>query len=127
MASLEELVEVPGVIVAFEFTPDGQLVDYRARVNIPQDIATLATQFCSAVCGMFSALATAYSRESTMNWVPEEGWAYSGGGWTVAVGKSGTTWHGVFSETAKIDYNTLYTMLIGERDFSQVTPWPWAE
>jgi roadblock/LC7 domain-containing protein len=127
MASLEELLELPGVIVAFEFTPDGQLVSYRAKVSIPPDIAALATQFSSAVCAMFSALATAYSRESTMNWVPEEGWAYSGGGWTVAVGRSGDAWHGVFSETAKIDYNTLYTTLIGERDVARVTPWPWAE
>jgi roadblock/LC7 domain-containing protein len=127
MASMDELLEVPGVIVAFEFAQDGQLIAYRARVDIPQDIAALTTQFCQAVCAMFNALATAYSRESPMSWLPQEGWAYSGGSWTVAVGRSGDHWHGVFCETSKGDYNSLYATLIAEREPSRVTPWPWAE
>jgi roadblock/LC7 domain-containing protein len=116
MASLEELLELPGVLLAFEFSQDGQLLAHRAKVNIPQDVTALAAQF-----------STAYSRSSPMNWIPPEGWAYSGGGWTVAVGKCGDRWHGVFSETAKIDYNNLYAALVEERDASRVLPWPWTE
>jgi roadblock/LC7 domain-containing protein len=127
MASLEELLELPGVLLAFEFSQDGQLLAHRAKVNVPQDVTALAAQFSGAVSGMLNALATAYSRSSSMNWIPPEGWAYSGGGWTVAVGRCGDRWHGVFSETAKIDYNNLYAALVEERDASRVLPWPWTE
>ena len=46
-----------------------------------------------------------------MNWVPQQGWAYSGGKWTVAVGGN----RGVFVETAKADFNQLFQALVGSR------------
>jgi roadblock/LC7 domain-containing protein len=50
---------------------------------------------------------------SGMSWTPLQGWAYSGGDWTVAIGERGTK--GVFIETAKADFNDLFRVLIGER------------
>jgi roadblock/LC7 domain-containing protein len=44
-----------------------------------------------------------------MNWVPQQGWAYSGGEWTVAIGGN----RGVFVETAKADFNRLFQALVG--------------
>jgi hypothetical protein len=41
-----------------------------------------------------------------MNWTPQQGWAHSGGDWTVAVGAGGPK--GVFIETAKADFNNLF-------------------
>jgi roadblock/LC7 domain-containing protein len=46
-----------------------------------------------------------------MNWTPQQGWAYSGGEWTVAVGGGGRT--GVFVETARADFNKLFGALVG--------------
>jgi hypothetical protein len=46
---------------------------------------------------------------SKMNWVPQQGWAYSGGEWTVAIGGN----RGVFVETAKADFNRLFQALVG--------------
>ena len=43
----------------------------------------------------------------------EQGWAYSGGEYTVAVGEGGT--NGVFVETAKADFNTLFKASVGDR------------
>ena len=46
-----------------------------------------------------------------MNWVPQKGWAYSGGDWTVAIGGN----RGVFVETAHADFNNLFQVLVGPR------------
>lgn len=43
-----------------------------------------------------------------MQWVPQQGWAYSGGDWTVAI--SGN--RGVFVETARTDFNQLFQVLV---------------
>lgn len=48
---------------------------------------------------------------SKMNWVPQKGWMYAGGDWTVDIGGN----RGVFSETAKADFNQLYKVLVGDR------------
>ena len=45
-----------------------------------------------------------------MNWVPQQGWAYSGGEMTAAIGGN----KGVFVETAKADFNQLFQVLVGE-------------
>jgi roadblock/LC7 domain-containing protein len=60
---------------------------------------------------MFNTLAGAFSQLSKMKWVPQQGWAYSGGDWTVAIGGN----KGVFVETTKADFNKLFEVLIGKR------------
>jgi roadblock/LC7 domain-containing protein len=45
-----------------------------------------------------------------MQWTPHQGWAYSGGGWTVAVGKGGNL--GVFIDTDEADVNKLLEVLL---------------
>lgn len=45
---------------------------------------------------------------SQMQWVPQQGWAYSGGDWTVAIGGN----RGVFVETARTDFNQLFQVLV---------------
>jgi roadblock/LC7 domain-containing protein len=44
-----------------------------------------------------------------MKWVPQQGWAYSGGDFTAAIGGN----QGVFIETAKTDFNQLFEVLVG--------------
>ena len=111
MATLDDLLKLPGVMAAGEFTPDGKLVDYKAKMEMSHELATMTAQFCGSVTMMFNTLAGAYTHLIKMNWVPQKGWAFSGGEWTVAVGGS----RGVFVQTAKADFNKLFEALVGRR------------
>jgi roadblock/LC7 domain-containing protein len=109
VASLEELLNLDGVVAAGEFTADGRLVDYKATMDMSQEMAEMSAQFCATVTMMFNTLAGAFSRLTQMNWVPQRGWMYAGGDMTVAIGGN----KGVFAETAKADFNELYRALVG--------------
>ena len=85
-ATLEELLTIEGVVAAGEFTPDGKLVDYKAKMEMSPELAALTAQFCATVTMMFNTLAGAFTQLSRMRWVPQQGWAYSGGDYTVAIG-----------------------------------------
>jgi roadblock/LC7 domain-containing protein len=109
MASLDDLLNIEGVAAAGEFTADGQLVDYKAKMDMSEEMAQMTAQFCATVTMMFNTLAGSFTQLSGMDWVPQQGWAYSGGEWTVAVGSN----RGVFVETAKADFNQLFEALVG--------------
>jgi roadblock/LC7 domain-containing protein len=111
MATLDELLQIQGVVAAGEFTLDGKIVDYKAKMDMAPELAGMTAQFCATVSMLFNTLAGAFSQLSGMNWVPQQGWAYSGGEWTIAVGGN----KGVFIETAKADFNTLFAALVGQR------------
>jgi roadblock/LC7 domain-containing protein len=113
MASLEELCKIDGVVAAGEFRKGGTLVDHRSNVDMPREQAAAAAQFCATVSLLFDTLAGSFTQVSGMPWTPQQGWAYSGGEYTVAVGEGGTK--GVFIETAKADFNELFKVLVGER------------
>ena len=83
----------------------------RASGNAANDANKTFRNACATVTMMFNTLAGAYTQLSGMKWVPQQGWAYSGGEWTVAIG--GNT--GVFVETAKADFNKLFGALVGSR------------
>ena len=110
MATLDELIKIEGVVAAGEFTADGKLVDYRSNRDMPREMAEMAAQFTATVTMLFNTLAGSFSQQSQMNWVPQQGWAYSGGDMTIAVGGN----KGVFIETAKADFNQLFQVLIGK-------------
>jgi roadblock/LC7 domain-containing protein len=112
VASLDELLTIEGVAAAGEFGPDGSLVDYRANMDMSPEMAAGAAQFCATVTMMFNTLAGAFSQMSGMQWTPQQGWAYSGGDWTVAIGGGG--YKGVFVETARADFNKLFEVLVGQ-------------
>ena len=109
LATLDDLLKLPGVVAAGEFRPDGTLVGFKAKMDMPRDLAQTTAQFCATVTMLLNTLAGAYTQLSHMRWVPQQGWAYSGGDWTVAVGGS----RGIFVETAKADFNQLFQALVG--------------
>src|SRR5262249_60273730 len=111
MATLDELLKIDGVVAAGEFTADGKLVDYKAKMDMSPEMAAMTAQYCATVTMMFNTLAGAFSQLSKMKWVPQQGWAYSGGEWTVAIGGK----RGGFLETAKADFNRLFKGLVGDR------------
>lgn len=111
MATLEELCKIDGVMSAGEFRDDGGLVDYRANMDMPAEVAAQAAQFCATVTMLFKTLGGAFEGVSGMPWTPQRGWAYTGGEYTVAMGEGGHK--GVFIETAKADFNQLFQLLVG--------------
>ena len=111
MATLDELLRLDGVVAAGEFAADGKLVDYKATMDMSPELAAMSAQFCATVTMLFDTLAGAFSQLSRMNWTPQQGWAYSGGDYTVAIGGN----KGVFVETAKADFNQLFRALVGMR------------
>jgi roadblock/LC7 domain-containing protein len=110
---IDELLRLKGVIASGEFASDGKLIDFRANNNthLPQDVAQLTAQFAAAVSQVLAALAAAHSKISGFNWLPEQGWAYSGGDLTIAVGGN----RGVFVKTEEADFNQLFESLVASR------------
>ncbi len=113
MATLEDLLKIDGVVAAGEFRLDGTLVDYRSSMDMSPELAAQAAQFCATVSMLFRTPSGAFEGISGMSWTPPQGWAYSGGQFTVAIGEGGTK--GVFVETAKADFNDLFRAWVGER------------
>ncbi len=110
MARLDDLLGIDGVMAVGEFTADGTLGDYVANMNMPPEMAAMSAQFCATVSMMLSTLAAAFSHMTPMTWTPPQGWAYSGGDMTVAVGGR----VGVFIRTEKADFNTLFQALVDD-------------
>jgi roadblock/LC7 domain-containing protein len=111
MATLDELLKINGVVAAGEFTADGKMVNYKAKIDMSPEMAAMTAQFCATVTMMFNTLAGAFAQLSKMKWVPQQGWMYAGGDWTVAIGGN----KGVFVETAKADFSQLFQVLVGGR------------
>ena len=61
MATLDELLKIDGVAAAGEFRLDGSLVDYKANMEMPSDMAAMSAQFCSSVTHLFNTLGGAFS------------------------------------------------------------------
>jgi roadblock/LC7 domain-containing protein len=110
MTSLDELIRIDGVVAAGEFTADGKLVDFRSNKEMPGEVAEASAQFCATVTMLFNTLAGSFTQLSGMDWVPQQGWMYAGGELTVAIGGN----KGVFVETAKADFNQLFSALVGQ-------------
>ncbi len=111
MASLDDLLKINGVAAAGEFAADGKVVDFKANMDMSPEMAAMSAQFCATLTMLFNTLAGAFAQLSQMKWVPQQGWMYAGGDWTVAVGGN----RGVFVETAKADFNELFRALVGNR------------
>ncbi len=113
MAKLRELLDLEGVVLAGEFDFDGSMLDYEAKMDMSEETAQMTAEFCAAVSIMFNSLASSFAERSGMNWVPQHGWAYSGGEWTACIGDGGK--RGVFVETSKADFNMLFEALSDDR------------
>ncbi len=60
----------------------------------------------------FETLAQSFTALSEDNWVPQRGWMYAGGDYTVVVGNAG--YRGVFVETAKANWGELLDLMSAE-------------
>ena len=81
----------------------------KKRGALPPMSRVFSTSFLGQSAQKSYTLAGAFTQLSQMKWVPQQGWAYSGGEFTVAIGGN----KGVFAETAKADFNQLFQALVG--------------
>ncbi|MBI5031888.1 MAG: DUF2173 family protein [Chloroflexi bacterium] len=107
--TLEDLLNIDGVTIAFEYTPDGKCIAYKSKKNVSPEMAAMITRFCSLVTMTFGTLAQSFTALSENNWIPQHGWLYSGGDYTVVLGKGG--YQGVFVETAKANWEELLRLM----------------
>ena len=108
MANLDRLMGLSGAVSAGEFTPGGELVSYKG--DLTEEIAKMIAQLCAANTLMGTTQAESFTRISGMKWAPFHGWAVAAGDYSVCV-----MGHiGVFVETAKADFNDIFTVLSEE-------------
>ena len=67
MATLQELLDIEGVGAVGEFSLDSSLLDYEAKMDMPEEMAQMIAQYCDAVSIMFNALASSFTNLSAMN------------------------------------------------------------
>jgi roadblock/LC7 domain-containing protein len=108
--TLDELAGMPGVVLAFEFRADGTCTAHR---KASPEMAAMAARYCATVTMQFSTLASAFTVLSERDWVPQQGWVYQGGAYTVIIGQGG--FQGVFVESAEADLARLIQVLFQDR------------
>lgn len=107
--SLDELIILKGVTVAFKFNAVGECTEYRTNTHLgPEMFATIA-EYCALVTRTFSTLADAFTGISEQNWIPLRSWTYTGGDFTVVIGGNG--YRGVFAETTEANLGELVNAL----------------
>jgi roadblock/LC7 domain-containing protein len=107
--SLDELVKLKGVMVAFEFNAVGECIAYKANFPLGPEMCATIAEYCGLVTRTFSTLADAFTIISEQNWIPQRGWTYTGGDFTVVIGGNG--YRGVFAQTDEVDLNELVNAL----------------
>ena len=55
MATLRELLDLEGVVVAGEFDFEGRMLDYEAKIDVSEEMAQMTAEFCAAVSVMLNA------------------------------------------------------------------------
>ena len=107
--NLDDLVNMKGVLLAFEFTADGTCTSYK---NVTPEMAAMICHFCAAVTMNFNALASGFTDLSEQPWVPQKGWTYVGGSHTVIMGKGG--YRGVFAESDQVNMDEVFAALANQ-------------
>lgn len=116
MKSLEELLDMDGVVVACEFSNEGNCINYKSKMELSPELANRATEYVATVSMLFDTLASGFTKESPMNWLPQKCWTYTGGEWTAVVGGN----RAVFVDIAKANLNELFAALAGERKTDKI-------
>jgi len=109
LATLDELAAVKGVNVAAQWTDNHILQAYKSQRGISDEEARQKAQFCISVSMMLNNFVSSFTQLSGVQWTPQQGWAYTGGEWTVAVGRGGKL--GAYLDTAEADFNRLIEVL----------------
>lgn len=83
--ALESTLAKPGTLAAGRFTAEGKLVEYRANVELREELAVISSQFAATLSMLLGTFSASYSVLSGIPLVPFHGWTYSGGDMTSVV------------------------------------------
>ncbi|MGH7820522.1 MAG: DUF2173 family protein [Candidatus Binatia bacterium] len=82
---LEDRLAKPGTLATGRFSADGKLLEYRANMDVSQELAAMASQFAATVSMLLGTFSASYSVLSGIPLVPLHGWIYSGGEMTSVI------------------------------------------
>ena len=106
MATLDQLMELPGAIAAINYGSAGEVTDFRG--DLTDDLAGMAGQMCSANLGIFRMQADGWSRlTGQKGFLPEKGFAFMGLDFVVAAGDE----QAVFMRKADADFDQAFQIL----------------
>ena len=71
MTTLNQLLELNGLVVAGEFAADDKLIDFKTKMEMPPEMAPMTAQFCATVTMIFNTLAGTHQQLSGMQWLPQ--------------------------------------------------------
>ncbi len=58
---------------AGEFSLDGSLLGYEAKMDMSEEMVQMTAQFCVAVSVVFNSLVSSFTERSGMDWVSQHG------------------------------------------------------
>jgi len=61
MATLQELLDLEGVVVVGEFDFEGRMLDYETKMDMSEEMAQMAAKFCAAVSVMLNTMASSFA------------------------------------------------------------------
>ncbi len=108
MATLDQVMELPGAIAAVEFSPTGEVNDFRG--DLTDDLAGMAGQMCAANMAIFRMQADGWSRLTKQEgFLPEKGFAFMGLDYAVAAYEN----KAVFMRKADADFDRALRTMAG--------------
>ncbi len=108
MIGLDNLMKINGVIAAGQFDQKGNVI--RKEGQMSEVMERMTAKMAANNNKYFEKQIDEFSERNDMNWKPLMGWAVWGGKYSiVVVGRTG-----VFTETAKTNFNQLMEDLLGE-------------
>lgn len=108
MATLDQLMELPGAIAAVSFNDRGEVSDFRG--DLTDDLASMAGQMCSANMAIFRMQADGWTRlTGQKGFLPEKGFAFMGLDYAVTA----LDGEAVFMRKADADFDRAFEVLAG--------------
>jgi roadblock/LC7 domain-containing protein len=91
-SEFDQLISQDGILMAGRFGPDWTVTDHKCKGLFMESPAALqmAQSFCAAITMMFNSLAFAADSITRTgfdpsSWLPQQGWAFTGGDYSIAV------------------------------------------
>ncbi len=107
MIGLDRIMEIPGVIAAGQFSPDGKAI--RKVGEFTDDVMTSIAKTCADNNSLLESEVKQMSEETGLKCTPLNGWMIWGGKYSIFVVNN----TGVIIETKRADFNQLMVDLFG--------------
>jgi roadblock/LC7 domain-containing protein/predicted ester cyclase len=110
--AIEAMLDLDGVLFALDYSPDGKVVEVKSNLELAADEVEQAAALAPLLMTALRFAAERYNDISALNWTPINWAVYSAGDkWTIAFAGNRV----IIAQTADVDFNALYTALVGPR------------